>query len=108
MAQSTAKPVLFIGIVEFIDTKTGKVVNGPLYCCARMEDEQTLKGGLFADRSLDNILKRAQAVLKAKLVRKVVFSSPHGFIKNSDGTRLYKFAELSYDDFNTAQRVLSS
>lgn len=101
------KSVLFIGLVEFISTKNGKTVKGPLYCCAYLEDGQLEKGGLFINKSLDKILEHAQSALQARLARKAVFGSPHGFIKNSEGTRLYKFAELSYGDLNTVQRVLS-
>lgn len=107
MAQPTVRPVLFIGMVEFVSTKTGKVVTGPLYCCTLIAGGQVAKGGLYADTNLDNVLKRARSVLDAKAAVKAVFDAPGGFNKNSAGTRLYKFAELSYDDFNTAQRVLS-
>lgn len=100
-----AKPVIFIGRVKFLDPKTRAVCGDVRYCSMKLIDGKHVKGMFVADK-LEHAVKAAQGSLKAGLASKPVFEAPQSLYPNSDGTLLRKFEDLSYDDFNIAQRML--
>ena len=100
-----AKLVIFIGRVKFLDPKTGTVKGDIRYCSMRLIDGKHVKGMLVVD-TVEHAVKAAQGSINAGFADKAIFEAPKGLYPNSDGTLLRQFEDLSYDDFNIAQRML--
>ncbi len=100
------RPVLFMGMVKFLETNSKRQQGPTHYCIARLEGDGQKPKGLYIAARLEGVVKAARSALKAGSVKKVVFEPPQGHFLNSNGKLVREFDALSYEDLNLAQTML--